>query len=79
MQYLRMKCVILLIAATVACSSPASNSAQAPAEVPAQAPAPFPQGELVDLSHAYASDAIFWPTAETFRLEKVADGVTAAG
>ena len=40
---------------------------------------PFPAGELVDLSHAYDAAAIFWPTAEPFRLEKVADGLTPAG
>jgi kynurenine formamidase len=39
----------------------------------------FPSGELVDLSHEYDAAAIFWPTAEPFRLEKVADGVTPAG
>jgi kynurenine formamidase len=39
----------------------------------------FPGGDIVDLSHAYDSAAIFWPTAEAFRLEKVADGVTPAG
>ena len=36
-------------------------------------------GQIVDLSHAYDAQAIFWPTAEPFRLEKVADGVTPAG
>ena len=40
---------------------------------------PFPAGALVDLSHAYDDKAIFWPTAEAFHLEKVADGVTPAG
>ena len=46
----------------------------------AAAPAPtLPPGQVVDLSHAYDSQAIFWPTAEPFRLEKVADGVTPAG
>ena len=40
---------------------------------------PFPQGELVDLSHAYDDTAIFWPTAEPFRLRKDAEGVTPAG
>jgi kynurenine formamidase len=35
--------------------------------------------EIVDLSHAYDSQAIFWPTAEPFRLEKVAEGMTPAG
>ena len=39
----------------------------------------FPAGQLVDLSHAYDANAIFWPTADPFRLEKVADGITAAG
>jgi kynurenine formamidase len=39
----------------------------------------FPRGEIVDLSHAYDEDAIFWPTAEAFRLDTVADGVTPAG
>src|SRR5262245_16144199 len=41
--------------------------------------ATLPPGQIVDLSHAYDSQAIFWPTAEPFRLEKVADGVTPAG
>jgi kynurenine formamidase len=40
---------------------------------------PFPAGELVDLSHAYDAQAIFWPTAEPFRHEKVADGMTPGG
>jgi kynurenine formamidase len=39
----------------------------------------FPAGQIVDLSHAYDANAIFWPTAEPFRLDKVADGVTSAG
>jgi kynurenine formamidase len=34
---------------------------------------------LVDLSHEYSDQAIFWPTAEAFRLEKVADGMTPQG
>ena len=44
------------------------------------APAPaFPGGAVVDLSHAYDANAIFWPTADAFRLDKVADGITPAG
>jgi kynurenine formamidase len=39
----------------------------------------FPSGTVVDLSHAYDAQAIFWPTAEPFRLEKVADGITEGG
>jgi kynurenine formamidase len=44
-----------------------------------QAPQRFPAGQLVDLSHAYDANAIFWPTADPFRLDKVADGVTSGG
>jgi kynurenine formamidase len=36
-------------------------------------------GRLVDLSHAYDEQTVFWPTADGFRLEKVADGVTPQG
>ena len=40
----------------------------------------FPAGTLVDLSHAYDSRTIFWPTVtEGFRLDKVADGMTPGG
>ncbi len=44
-----------------------------------QPPAAFPAGELVDLSHAYDDQTVFWPTSERFTLQKVADGVTATG
>jgi kynurenine formamidase len=46
---------------------------------PSAAPAPFPAGDLVDLSHPYDEHTIFWPTADRFRLEKVADGMTPGG
>jgi kynurenine formamidase len=39
----------------------------------------FPQGEIVDLSHTYDSQAIYWPTAEGFQLRRDADGMTPAG
>jgi kynurenine formamidase len=57
--------VVAMAVAAAACSAPPGR--------------PFPPGTLVDLSHAYDSRTIFWPTAEGFRLEKVADGVTPAG
>lgn len=47
--------------------------------MPAAAPSPFRAGQLVDLSHAYDERTVFWPTAEPFRLQKDADGVTPAG
>jgi kynurenine formamidase len=61
--------VATVVAAGVACRSgarPADNLL-------------FWRGEIVDLSHAYDAQAIFWPTAEPFRLDKVADGITPGG
>jgi kynurenine formamidase len=43
------------------------------------APPRWPAGTLVDLSHDYSEQTVFWPTAESFRLDKVADGVTPQG
>jgi kynurenine formamidase len=64
---------VLATVLTIACSREA-------APPPAAAPPPlFPAGELVDLSHAYDQQAIFWPTAEKFRLHKDAEGITPAG
>jgi kynurenine formamidase len=67
-----MKALTLLIAATMAACSPVPPADdRRPASLPARA--------IVDLSHSYDAGAIFWPTAEPFRLEKVADGITAGG
>ena len=70
-----------LVLCIVAGCSPASPSggAPAPASSPAATAASFPGGELVDLSHTYDRSTVFWPTADAFRLDKVADGVTPAG
>jgi kynurenine formamidase len=67
----RLVCFAFITVA--ACANPS------PPPAPAPPTAAFPSGPLVDLSHAYEAQAIFWPTAEPFRLDKVADGVTPAG
>jgi len=42
--------------------------------------APFPDGRIVDLSHAYAADTIYWPTdGRGFEYETLAAGPTGAG
>jgi kynurenine formamidase len=68
----------LLIAAVlttaVACSQPAS-----PKPPDGRESGPFLSGELIDLSHTYDAKTIYWPTADPFRLDKVADGVTPGG
>jgi kynurenine formamidase len=50
-----------------------------PTPVPSATAAAFPSGTLVDLSHTYDQTTVFWPTAEAFRLDTVADGTTPAG
>ena len=58
--------IALLAASAAACARP-------------QDPPTFPAGALVDLSHDYGDETVFWPTAESFKLEKVADGMTPQG
>ena len=70
MKSLTLCALVVTLIAAVACSR------EAP---PAAAPPLFPAGELVDLSHSYDSQTIFWPTSERFRLQKDAEGVTPAG
>src|SRR6187402_698813 len=36
-------------------------------------------GTIIDLSHSYGDDTVFWPTAERFKMTVVNDGVTPAG
>ena len=62
--------IVLLVLFAAACSSPSP---------PSPSSRPFPEGELVDLSHPYDDTTIFWPTSERFRLEKTADGITSQG
>lgn len=68
----RVVCGFTITLLVAACSS--SPPAAAPGSN-----ASFPAGELIDLSHAYDAKSIFWPTADPFRLDKVADGVTPGG
>jgi kynurenine formamidase len=65
----RVSILICLPVVLAACSAP---------DQPASS-LEFRRGAIVDLSHAYDASAIFWPTAEAFRLDKVADGMTPGG
>ena len=58
----------------------ACNSNNAPPPNNDADAAAFPAGALVDLSHAYDAETVYWPTAEqTFALKKDAEGVTDKG
>ena len=47
-----------------ACTKPAAN---------------FPAGKIVDLSHPFDAQTVYWPTEEGFKLEKEHDGLTDKG
>jgi kynurenine formamidase len=47
--------------------------------IAAPAPAQLPRGRVIDLSHSYGPDTLYWPTSRPFKLDKVSDGVTARG
>jgi kynurenine formamidase len=70
---MRLFLVPAVFVLATACAAPPP----APAAPPAAAA--FPGGTLVDLSHTYDRSTVFWPTADTFRLDVVADGDTPAG
>src|SRR5688500_7839558 len=71
MKHLHAVVAILVLAAASCSTSPPPPLADPPGN-------PL-SGSIVDLSHEYSDSAIFWPTAESFRLEKVADGITPQG
>ena len=39
----------------------------------------FPKGHLIDLTHNYSAETIYWPTEEGFKLDKEFDGMTEKG
>ena len=39
----------------------------------------FPGGRIVDLSHPFDAQTIYWPTEDGFKLEKEHDGITDKG
>jgi kynurenine formamidase len=83
----RAAAAALLCAAALLGSScrEAAAPSNAPAGVAAASPSPAAgagdpfAGTLVDLSHPYDAQTIYWPTAEEFKLNKVAEGVTPQG
>ena len=47
--------------------------------VAAQRRSDFTNGHIVDLTHAFDSNSVYWPTAEQFKLETDFEGVTDKG
>jgi kynurenine formamidase len=70
----------------IACSASAAlgagaawTTASEPAPVAVTSQAPALDGRLVDLTHAFDSRSVYWPTARRFRLKEVAEGRSAGG
>lgn len=47
--------------------------------VVAQKPGAFPSGRVVDLTHAFDANSVYWPTAQPFKLETDSEGMTDKG
>ena len=47
--------------------------------VMAQRPSAFPSGRVVDLTHAFDENTVYWPTAQSFKLETDFEGMTEKG
>lgn len=47
--------------------------------LPVFANAQVPEGEIIDLTHSFSKESIYWVTAEEFNLETVAKGKTEKG
>src|SRR5215204_4292782 len=45
----------------------------------AQRPGAFPSGRVVDLTHAFDTNSVYWPTAQPFKLETDFEGMTDKG
>lgn len=52
-----------------------------PTQTPAQSQKQqtFPNGKIIDLTHSFDSTTNYWPTADTFKLEKDFEGMTDKG
>ncbi|WP_010229663.1 cyclase family protein [Gillisia marina] len=66
-----MICLLIIIG----CDKKAERSK----EVPASEKAEIPMGEIIDLSHSFSEETIYWVTAKEFEMEEVAKGITDKG
>lgn len=68
---------LLAVLLLAACAAPPAEEAAAPAVPDADAVAGW---QMIDLSHAYGGDTLYWPTdTKGFALDTLAEGMTDAG
>jgi kynurenine formamidase len=65
-----MRCMLLLTMFLIACQPAAHHQ---------ESDFALPEGRVVDLSHPYDQDTVYWPTAEGFELTVDFEGVTDKG
>jgi kynurenine formamidase len=70
---------LLMLVLAAGCTRPAEQTPPAQAQQPPPSSPAAANARYVDLSHDLSPESVFWPTAETFKLKKVADGVTPGG
>lgn len=70
---IRLSSAAALVPLLVACGP------SAPLPGPWASPVLAVPGTIVDLTHAFDTDTIYWPTARGFQLEEVAHGITEKG
>ena len=74
----RTPIIACAVAATLGAGAAWTTASEPAAPVGASA-AQALEGRLVDLTHAFDSRAVYWPTARRFRLKEVAEGRTPGG
>jgi len=76
-------CVVMLFAMlAISCRAVGEEQAVRPASSPSSSQAAtidLAASRIVDLSHPYDADTIFWPTEDGFKLEKEQDGINDKG
>ncbi len=68
-------CFLICLLIIIGCDKKAERSKEAPASEKAE----FPMGEIIDLSHSFSEETIYWVTAKEFEMEEVAKGITDKG
>lgn len=74
-----MRCRTVLVPLVVSTAVLSGCQSTEPPEGPTALVASWPAGAIVDLTHPYDGQTIFWPTADPFVLHVVADGITEGG
>ena len=68
-------CILVCLIMIFGCDKKAERSK----DIPSSEKANFPMGEIIDLTHSFSEETIYWVTAKEFEMEVVANGMTDKG